>query len=275
MKKPKKVVTSAKLERKNLELPTNYKSFLEEIKKRIRSAQLKAAISVNKELIQLYWSIGKDLVERQEKESWGTKIIERFGKDIQRAFPGIEGFSRTNIFRMRAFYLNYKIVPQAVGQLGDLPIFNIPWGHNAILLEQVKDLSSRIWYAQQTIEKGWSRSALEVTIDSNLYKRQGKAITNFQHTLPSLHSDLAEQPLKNPYSFDFLTLLKNAKEKEIEQGLIDHIQQFLLELGEGFAFVSEVGIGDGIGVKDLQNFHARRFLFITPRSQRGSARTFF
>lgn len=237
MKKSKKAMVKSKIKSKSLFIPSGYKLFLEEVKKRIRSAQLKAASTINRELIELYWSIGKDLAERQEKEGWGTRTIEKFGEDIQKSFPGIEGFSRRNIFRMKAFYVEYQKVPQAVAQLMELPIFNIPWGHNAILLEKIKDVKIRLWYAQKTIENGWSRSSLERAIASHLHKRQGKAITNFKHTLPSPDSDLAEQSLKNPYNFDFLTLGDEAAEKEIEQSLIEHVQQLLLELGDGFAFV--------------------------------------
>lgn len=236
MKKPKKI-SNKPTKRGIQKTPSDYRSFLEEIKERIRKAQLRAAVSINTELIRLYWSIGKDLVERQEKSGWGTKMIAKFGQDIQKSFPGIEGFSRTNLFRMRSLYLAYAIVPQPVGQLPDLLIFHIPWGHNIILLEMLKDTKTRLWYAQKTIENGWSRNVLERWIDSDLHKRQGKAITNFKYTLPKSHSDLAEQSLKNPYSFDFLTLGEEAKEKDIEKSLVNHVQQVLLELGEGFAFV--------------------------------------
>ena len=152
-------------------------------------------------------------------------------------FPGIEGFSKRNIFRMRAFYLENAIIPQAVGQLEDLPIFRIPWGHNVVLIEKIKDKNQRLWYAQQAIENGWSRSALETCIKSNLFKRQGKAITIFGNVLPTPYSSIAQQTLKDPYLFDFLTLQEEHLEQDVEQGLIDHIQKFLLELGKDFAFV--------------------------------------
>lgn len=218
-------------------IPASYKPFLEEIKKRIRATQIKAAIAVNKDLIKLYWSIGKDLVERQKTEGWGSKLIEKFAKDLQIEFPGIEGFSRSNIFFMRSFYLAYEQVQQAARRFENLPIFNIPWWHNVILLTRLKDTKLRLWYAQQAIENGWSRASLERWLSSKLYNRQGKAITNFQYTLPSPQSDLAQQTLKNPYVFDILTFSKKAKEKELEDGLISHIQHLLIELGEGFAFV--------------------------------------
>src|SRR3990172_5878738 len=170
---PRKLPTEAAL-------PVGYYELLNDIKKRIQTAQLKAALSVNQELIKLYWEIGREIVDRQKSDGWGSKITERISKDLQNEFPGIEGFSKRNIFRMRSFYLAYQIVPQAVAQLEKLPIFRIPWGHNAILIEKVKDVTARLWYAQQTIENGWSRSTLKIWIDSNLDKRQGKAITNFK-----------------------------------------------------------------------------------------------
>jgi len=217
--------------------PKSYRAFIEEIKNRIRTSQIKASMSVNAELIKLYWSIGKDLTERQKHENWGAKTIEKFAKDIQNAFPGIEGFSVTNIFRMRQLYQGYLIMAQAVPQLEDLPIFSIPWGHNVVLLQRLKDPETRLWYASKTIANGWSRNVLEKWIEAGLHKRQGKAITNFKHTLPEPLSDLAEQTIKNPYSLDFLTLGEKAKEKEIEAALVTHIREFLLDLGEGFAFV--------------------------------------
>ena len=218
-------------------IPSGYVKFLNNLKEKIRSAKLKAALSINQELIKLYWEIGKDIADRQRSGGWGSKIIERIGKDLQNEFLGVEGFSRRNIFRMRSFYLAYQIVPQTVALLEKLPIFRIPWGHNAVLLERVKDVKTRLWYAQQAIENGWSRSMLEMWIDSNLYKRQGKAITNFKASLPQPQSDIAEQTIKDPYIFDCLALDKKHREKELEQGLIDHLQRFLLELGEGFAFI--------------------------------------
>jgi predicted nuclease of restriction endonuclease-like (RecB) superfamily len=233
---PKKRMLSDKLSTE-ISLPAGYHELLKDLKKRIQTAQLKAALSVNQELIKLYWDIGKEIVGRQKTSGWGSKIIERIGNDLQNEFPGVEGFSRRNIFRMRSFYLAYQIVPQAVAQLDKLPIFRIPWGHNAILLERVKSVEARLWYAQQAIENGWSRSMLEMWIDSNLHKRQGKAITNFKVSLPEPQSDIAEQTIKDPYIFDFFALTKKHHEKELEQALMNHLQRFLLELGEGFAFI--------------------------------------
>ena len=237
LKSAKKPATQKKTKAAPVSAPKGYSVFLEELKKRIHSAQIKAAIRVNEELIRLYWGIGKDIAERQENDGWGTQVIERLGKDLQSAFPGVKGFSRTNLFRMRAFYLAYEKVPQAVGQLDTLPIFTIPWGHNAILIERLDNTDVRLWYAHKAIENGWSRSMLENWIRSNLHSRQGKAVTNFHAILPKPDSDLANQSTKDPYIFDFLTLSDDAKEKDIEQALVDKVQQFLIELGKGYAFV--------------------------------------
>jgi predicted nuclease of restriction endonuclease-like (RecB) superfamily len=215
----------------------NYATFLEQLKKRVREAQIKAAVSVNTELVKLYWDIGKAIAEKQEGERWGSQVIERLCKDIQNEFPGINGFSRTNVFRMQAFFQAYEKVAQAVPLLESMPIFTIPWGHNILIMRMVKDNSERLWYAQQVIENGLSRNALEDWITSKAYKRHGKAISNFKECLLLPQSELAQETLKDPYNFDFLTLTEGYHEQELEQGLIDHIQKLLLELGKGFAFL--------------------------------------
>jgi predicted nuclease of restriction endonuclease-like (RecB) superfamily len=253
--------------------PKGYDTFLVELKERIRIAQLRAALAVNRELIELYWQTGSDIVERQKVHRWGNAVLDRLGEDLQRAFPGLSGFSRTNLYRMRAFYLAYRdareIVPQAVGQLAEsgLPhaLAGIPWGHNVVLIEQVKDTAERLWYARKTVENGWSRNVLIHWIESDLYERQGKAQTNFQKTLPSLQSDLARETLKDPYTFQFLTIEGDAEEKALEEGLLAHIQKFLIELGAGFAFVGrqvrlEVG-GEDFSV-DLLFYHLKLRCYI-------------
>jgi len=231
-----------KTKEKPLDSSKEYSSLLSDLKKQIQESQIKATISANQELIKLYWHIGKTIVEKQEKNGWGTKIVEKLGKDIQNEFPGIEGFSRTNIFRMKAFYLAYCNSLTTVGQLIEKPpepFLTIPWGHNFILLDKLQNFEERLWYAKKAIENGWSRSVLETMIKNSFHKRHGKAITNFKATLPVSQSDLAQQTLKDPYIFDFLTLGDSAREKDIENRLMDHLQKFLVELGHGFAFVGK------------------------------------
>lgn len=217
-----------------------YNEFLSSLKNKIRNIQLKAANAASRELIKLYWELGKDIVEKQAKEGWGSKVLERVAKDLQKEFPGVEGFSRTNVFRMRAFYLAYANCLTTVGQIQEDPLepfLNLPWGHNFILLDKVKTFDERLWYAKKVLEHGCSRSMLTIWIENNLYRREGKAITNFKATLPAPQSDLAQQTLKDPYIFDFLTLHKEHLEKDLEEGLVNHIQKFLIELGQGFAFI--------------------------------------
>jgi predicted nuclease of restriction endonuclease-like (RecB) superfamily len=261
MAKQKKTSTVSRASRHDRQplpaLPAGYPTLLADLKTRVRNAQLRAAVSVNRELIGLYWDIGKAIVERQKKHKWGDQVIDHLARDLTSAFPQMAGFSRPNLYRMRAFYLGYSpgkpIVAQAVRQLPATaskslaeelkaerlaPVLAaIPWGQNVILLQKLKDPLLRLWYAHQAVEHGWSRAVLTHHIESQLHQRGGKAITNFQRTLPPPQSDLAEQTLKDPYNFDFLTLRTDARERDLEQGLLDHIRKFLLELGVGFAFV--------------------------------------
>ncbi len=230
------------------------------IKKQIKSAQIRATLSVNMELIRLYWDIGKSVSDMQEKYDWGSNFLESLAKDLQQSFPQMAGFSRTNISRMRALYRAYEKCAQAVPKIESLPVFNIPWGHNVVLLQKIKSADLRLWYAEKSVENGWSRAILEMQIESRLHERTGKAITNFTQTLPAPDSDMAQQSLKDPYIFDFLTLHEKAIEREVEQGLIDHIQKFLLELGQGFSFVGRqkhIVVGDSDFYIDLLFYHLK------------------
>jgi predicted nuclease of restriction endonuclease-like (RecB) superfamily len=241
-------------------LPTGYDELLGQIKERIRSAQLRASLAVNRELVLLYWHIGRDVLTRQEHEGWGTKIIDRLAADLRRAYPDMTGLSPRNLKYMRAFaeaWPEAPIVQQLVAQ--------IPWGHCVRLLDYVKNRSEREWYIHKTIENGWSRAVLVHWIESDLYQRQGKARTNFEKTLLPPQSDLAREMLKDPYNFEFLTLAEDAAERALQKGLLEHIQQFLIELGAGFAFVGqqfplEVG-GDDFFI-DLLFYHLKLRCYI-------------
>jgi len=268
-------------------LPESYPKLLCDVRQRIAQSRVRAALSVNRELIRLYWEIGRLIVQRQEREGWGTYVIGRLAADLRVEFPDLSGFSRTSLFRMRAFYLGYtkrvRDVSQATGQSPggivsqlarqldgeSLPeyVAEIPWFHNVVLIEKLKDPIERLWYAQKTTEHGWSRAVLVHQIESDLYGRQGRAITNFEQTLPSPQSDLAQQLLKDPYAFDFLGLTDETRERELEESLIDHIQRFLLELGKGFAFVGrqhhmEVGGEDFYLDLLFYHLHLRCFIVI-------------
>jgi len=243
-----------------IDIPQNYIQLLKDIKEKVKNAQIKAAVKVNQELVLLYWEIGHDLVERQEKEGWGAKIIEKLSKDLKASFPNMKGFSTRNLKYMVKFAKNYpdkEIVQQLVAQ--------IPWGHNIALMEKIETKEERIWYIKKTIENSWSRNVLTTWIESRLYDRQGKAITNFSTTLPAIQSDLANQTLKDPYCFDFLTLRERFDERELEDGLLDHIQRFLLELGSGFSFVGRqihLDIGDQDFYLDLLFYHYKLRCFV-------------
>lgn len=228
----KKVSKKISLKAGNIEVLTReYAQLFENIKKDILQTQLKAALSVTKELTLLYWRIGKTISEKMGAEGWGTKVVEKLAQDLRDSFPDIAGFSLRNLRYMRTFAETYDNENIATA------VATIPWGHNIVILEKLQSNDKRLWYVQQTIENGWSRAALVMWIESDLYSRHGKAITNFKATLPEPYSDLAEQTLKDPYNFAFLTVDKKAREREIESELMSHIQKFLLELGQGFAFM--------------------------------------
>ncbi|MDQ2099224.1 MAG: PDDEXK nuclease domain-containing protein [Tychonema bourrellyi B0820] len=216
----------------NLSIPEDYHDFLRELKGRILQSQVRAVLSVNRELVLLYWQIGRDILNRQQQQGWGTKVIDNLATDLRTAFPEMKGFSSRNLKYMRSFaetYPDEQFVQEVLAQ--------ITWYHNIALMEKLKSSEERLWYARQTIEQGWSRNVLVHQIESGLYRRQGKADTNFSRTLPNPQSELAQQLLKDPYNFDFISLSQEAQERELEKALIDRIRDFLLELGVGFAFV--------------------------------------
>ena len=236
-------------------IPAGYERLLSELRERIRTAQLRAALSVNRELVLLYWQIGREILRRQQDEGWGTKVIDRLARDLRAEFPEMKGFSPRNLKYMRAFASAYKdevIVQQSAAQL--------PWFHICLLLDKVKDAREREWYMRAAVQHGWSRDILAHQIDSGLYQRQGQAITNFDATLPAPQSDLARQVLKDPYNFDFLSLGAEAHERDLERGLLVHLRDFLLELGVGFAFLGSqyhLEVGGEDFYLDLLFYHVR------------------
>jgi predicted nuclease of restriction endonuclease-like (RecB) superfamily len=212
---------------------TEYKNWIKDIKFKIHVARTKVALTINSQLLELYWEIGKDISERQKVFDWGTKFIEQVAVDLKHEFPEIKGFSRRNLYAMRQWYefysQKYQFVPQSVAQL--------PWGHNRLIITKIKEIEVAEFYCAETAKNGWDRDTLEIQIANRLHEKAGKAVTNFSETLPSEKSDMAIQALKDPYNFDFLGLYDDALEKAIEDELVKHITEFLLELGKGFAFI--------------------------------------
>lgn len=213
-------------------IENNYIHLIETLKKEIATARVKAHFAVNTELVTLYWKIGKHILERQETEGWGTKAVERISQDLRHEFPEMTGLSPRNLIYMQTLartYPAFEFTQQVVAKL--------PWGHITHLLDKVRDDAERLWYIQKDLENSWSRSILVHHIDSNLYTHQGKALTNFNYTLPEDQSGLAQDVFKSSYNLEFLTLEEKAKERDFEKALVANIRDFLLELGTGFAFM--------------------------------------
>lgn len=248
----------------------DYRNLIADLKHRIQDAQIKAAVTVNTQLIALYWDIGKQIAEKQQASGWGDAVIEQIAKDLSREFQNMKGFSRANLYRMTRFYAFYanqeEFVAQAVRQ--------IPWGHNILIFQQIKDHSKALWYVRKTVENGWSRNVLAHQIDSRLYERQAEKprIDNFTERLPAPQSDLARETLKDPYIFDFLSVGDDAHERELETALVERITRFMLELGKGFAFVGrqyhlEVG-GEDFYI-DLLFYHLRLHCYVAIEMKTG------
>ena len=241
-------------------VPFNYTRFLTDLKERIQSAQLRASIAINRELILLYWQIGQSILKRQRESGWGSKIIDQLAKDLAKAFPEMKGLSARNLRYMRTLaeaYPDEEVVQRSVAQL--------PWRHNIALLEKLKDPVERLWYAEQAIENGWSRDVLVLQIETNLRNRLGGAVTNFERLLPKPESDLVQNLLKDPYHLDFLTLGKDAQERELENAIVLHIRDFLLELGLGFAFLGNqypIEVDDKEYKLDLLFYHVKLHCYI-------------
>ncbi|MCX5829167.1 MAG: PDDEXK nuclease domain-containing protein [Deltaproteobacteria bacterium] len=217
----------------DIQFTPDYTLWLSDLKQRISLARQKASLTLNAALIELYWEIGRDIVEKEEKTAWGSGLIERLSRDLAHAFPDMKGFSRRNLYAVRQWYLFYSAQSAFVPQ----PVAQMPWGHNRLIVSKIKDYDEALWYALAANENGWTRDDLELKIEKREYKRVARALTNFPHTLPAVQSGLARETLKDPYNFDFLGLEDEAQERAIEAALTYKITDFLLELGKGFAFV--------------------------------------
>ena len=242
------------------EMSDAYLKFIEEVKSEIQKQRISVVLNANSSMTCLYWNIGRGILKKQEEEGWGTKIIDRMAKDLKDAFPEMSGFSPRNIKYMRKFaesWPDFEIVQRVVAQ--------IPWRTNISLMDKLKDEESRIWYAYKVIENGWSKTILDLQIESKLMDRSGRSVNNFPAALPPEDSDMVNQVFKDPYLFDFLGTDMPRREIEIERQLTEHIQSFLLELGQGFAFVGrqvhlEVG-GDDFYL-DLLFYHLKLRCFV-------------
>lgn len=257
----------------NLLVHTNdkeYKKFLVELKEKVKNSQLKAAIKVNYELLNLYWELGKKITEKQKEYSWGDSFISTLSNDLKKEFPDMKGFSVQNLKNIRywyLFYAEYLIGLQPVSQLKKIEnkIKSIPWGHNQRIMYKCKSVREAIFYVEKTIENGWSRTILEHQIDSKLYERLGSAISNFDSRLPKVQSELAKQTIKDPYNFDFLTLRDKYDERELEDALVKQITSFLLELGTGFSYIGRqvhLKVGDSDFYIDLLFYHVKLHCYV-------------
>ena len=244
------------------ELPKNYGETLAQLKELVRQTRLKTVLAANAAMVMAYWRMGQTILERQASAGWGAKVIDRLSFDLRREFPEMQGLSPRNLKYMRAFAAAWPDGTIVQGILAQ-----IPWWQNIALMEKIEDADTRLWYARQTIEHGWSQSILCIQIEGQAHSRQGKAISNFPATLPPADSDMAAQVFKDPYLFDFIGMADPRREREVEQALVDHIQHFLLELGAGFAFVGRqvhLEVGSKDFYLDLLFYHLklRRFVVV-------------
>lgn len=254
-------------------LPTRpeYRQWLSALKTRFRSVQLKAAVAVNSELLRFYWELGADIVERQASHAWGSGFLENLSRDLMQEFPGVQGFSKRNLERIRQWHLYWAdeaaIATQLVAQLTA-----IPWGHNLAIISKCQSRAEALYYVQQTLAHGWSRAVLTHQIENGLWQREGKAPNNFVQTLPAPQSDLAAQVLKDPYIFDFLSFTPEHTERELENALLEHVTQFLLELGAGFAYMGRqvpLQVGEREFFIDLLFYHARLHCYVVVELKTG------
>ena len=248
-------------------LPKNYQSFLSDLKQKIRTERLCVVIASNAALVMLYWDIGRNILDKQQKEGWGAKVIDRLSADLSKEFSDMKGFSPRNLKYMRAFaaaWPDKSIVQRVIAQ--------IPWRSNIALIDKLDKPGERLWYAMKTIKNGWSQPILCLQIEAQAYAREGKAVNNFSLALPPADSDMAQQAFKDPYLFDFLGTADVRREKEVEQALVDHIQRFLLELGQGFAFVGRqvhLELGGSDYYLDLLFYHLKLRCYVVVELKAG------
>ncbi len=248
----------------DISIDKEYKDWLLSLKQKVRSSRLKAAVQVNVELLQLYWDLGAEIVRQQSQHSWGDGFLTQLSRDLSSEFPYMKGFSERNLKYIRQWYLFYN-QGVSIGQQLVAQIKQIPWGHNIVIITKCKNLNDASYYVSKIIEHGWSRSVLVHQIESGLINREGKSISNFPATLPEPISDLAQQTVKDPYVFDFLSLTSDFTERDLETSLVDHVSRFLLELGAGFAYIGRqvpLQVGEREFFIDLLFYHIKLHCYI-------------
>ena len=253
-----------------------YKNWISDVSKRFRQSQLKAAIKVNEDMLRFYWSMGRDIVQMNDEAKYGSGFYNTISADLKDIFPDIKSFSPTNLKYMRYFYEMYPTAEnrqQAVDDSEMQLIFRIPWGHHTILLNKCKgDQQKALFYVKKTIENNWSRAVLQNQLSSNLYEREGKALTNFAQTLPAIQSDLAQAITKDPYNFDFLTIQETYNEKELKDALLNDVSDFLLELGTGFAYMGRevrLVVGEKEKFLDLLFYNTKAHCYVVVEVKAG------
>ena len=257
---------------KLVEVDAQYREWISEVSKRFHQSQIKAAVKVNDEMLRFYWQLGKELHDRKDKFSYGQSFYKTISRDLRRELPDVKSFSETNLRYMQKFAELYSEISN-LPQVGEdfrseeiEPLFAIPWGHHKIIIDKCNGNPKKaLFFVNQVIQNNWSRAVLLNFLDTDLYERQGKAITNFNLTLPAMQSDLAQEITKDPYKFDFITLTQSYNEKELKDALMDNIQKFLLELGNGFAFVGReyrIEIGSTENFIDMLFYHIRLHCYV-------------
>lgn len=257
---------------KLVEVDAQYREWISEVSKRFHQSQIKAAVKVNDEMLRFYWQLGKELHDRKDKFSYGQSFYKTISRDLRRELPDVKSFSETNLRYMQKFAELYSEVSN-LPQVGEdfrseeiEPLFAIPWGHHKIIIDKCNGNPKKaLFFVNQVIQNNWSRAVLLNFLDTDLYERQGKAITNFNLTLPAMQSDLAQEITKDPYKFDFITLTQSYNEKELKDALMDNIQKFLLKLGNGFAFVGReyrIEIGSTENFIDMLFYHIRLHCYV-------------
>lgn len=249
-------------------MPPWYRDLLGSVSQHISTGRRRAVAAVTNQLVLTYWHVGREILDRQDAEGYGTKVIDRLSIDLKRAFPDATGFSPRNLKYMRAFAAAWPDLEVVQG-----PLAQVPWYHQIALLDKLDDPALRTWYATETVAQGWSRNVLAHQIDSRLHERTGRAITNFADTLPPEQSDLAQQATKDPYLFDFLGVTEPRLERDLERQLMDHVSEFLLELGQGFALLGRqvrLTLGGDEFFCDLLFYHVRLHCYVVVELKGGT-----